>query len=140
MSKSPKLKKSELVSKPKEKVEEVPVVDDDKKEDFDPSKKQKLPNFNENILDLDAFDFYKKYDPSKNIYDPWLTLYERTSVLGIRATQLENGAQPLVNVPEGIENVVEIAELELAAGKLPLIICREGVEYWRVSDLADPRS
>jgi DNA-directed RNA polymerase subunit K/omega len=143
MAKGSKVKKSDLVSKVKEKVEGIsalPVIDSDQKEDFDQSKKGKVPNAKEHILELDAFDFYQKYDASKNIYDPWLTLFERTLILGVRATQLENGAQALVNVPEGIENVLEIAELELSAGKLPLIICRENREYWRVADLADPRS
>jgi DNA-directed RNA polymerase subunit K/omega len=85
----------------------------------------------------DAYDFYKNYDPSKNQYDPILTPYERTSIIGVRATQLEDGAIPLVDIPEGMESVIEIAELELKMKKIPLIICREGREYWRVSDLAN---
>uniref|UniRef100_A0A6C0E8T3 RNA polymerase Rpb6 n=1 Tax=viral metagenome TaxID=1070528 RepID=A0A6C0E8T3_9ZZZZ len=145
MSKSitPKVSKPKKSETKKEKVVDQPISvkdSDDSKEDFDESLKVKIPSAKENILNLDAFDFYQKYDASKNVYDPWLTLFERTLILGVRATQLENGAQALVNVPEGIENVLEIAELELAAGKLPLIICREDREYWRVADLADPRS
>jgi len=36
-----------------------------------------------------------------------------------------------------MESVIEIAELELKMKKIPLIICREGREYWRVADLAN---
>ena len=85
----------------------------------------------------DAFDFYKNYDPSKNKFDPILSIYERANFIGIRATQIENGAPVFVDVPEGLEDVIEIAEMELAQKKLPLIVCREGREYWRAADLID---
>jgi DNA-directed RNA polymerase subunit K/omega len=91
---------------------------------------------NKNYAD-DAFDFYKNYDPSKNKFDPILSIYEKTNLIGIRATQIENGAPVFVDVPEGLEDVVQIAEMELAQKKLPLIICREGREYWRAADLTD---
>ena len=85
----------------------------------------------------DAFDFYKNYDPSKNKFDPIISIYERANFIGIRATQIENGAPVFVDVPEGLEDVIEIAEMELAQKKLPLIVCREGREYWRAADLID---
>jgi DNA-directed RNA polymerase subunit K/omega len=88
----------------------------------------------------DAFDFYKNYDASKNKFDPILSIYERANLIGIRATQIENGAPVFVDVPEGLEDVIEIAEMELAQKKLPLIICREGREYWRAADLIDKLS
>ena len=115
---------------------------DSENEDKEPKTQDTIPglNFkkggNKNQAD-DAYDFYKNYDPSKNQFDPILTPYERTSIIGVRATQLEDGAIPLVDIPEGMENVIEIAELELKMKKIPLIICREGREYWRVADLTN---
>jgi DNA-directed RNA polymerase subunit K/omega len=88
-------------------------------------------------MSSDAYDFYKNYDTSKNKMDPILNQYERAAVIGIRAQQISEGAQPMIDVPEGIENAIEIATMELKMKKMPLIICREGLEYWRVCDLVD---
>ena len=117
------IKKEEIHKK---QVEEVKEKEDEVKE----------IKSNKNYAD-DAFDFYKNYDPSKNKFDPILSIYEKTNLIGIRATQIENGAPVFVDVPEGLEDVVQIAEMELAQKKLPLIICREGREYWRAADLTD---
>jgi len=122
------IKKEEIIKKP---IEEVKI-----KEEKDDFKEEKEVKSNKNYAD-DAFDFYKNYDPSKNKFDPILSIYERTNLIGIRATQIENGAPVFVDVPEGLEDVVQIAEMELAQKKLPLIICREGREYWRAADLTD---
>jgi DNA-directed RNA polymerase subunit K/omega len=119
------IKKEEIIKKPLGEVKE--------KEEKDDVKEIKS---NKNYAD-DAFDFYKNYDPSKNKFDPILSIYEKTNLIGIRATQIENGAPVFVDVPEGLEDVVQIAEMELAQKKLPLIICREGREYWRAADLTD---
>ena len=120
------IKKEEIIKKPLEEVKEKEEKEKDIKE----------IKSNKNYAD-DAFDFYKNYDPSKNKFDPILSIYERTNLIGIRATQIENGAPVFVDVPEGLEDVIEIAEMELAQKKLPLIICREGREYWRAADLTD---
>ena len=92
---------------------------------------------NGNILATDAYEFYKNYDPSKNKTDPILNQYERAAVIGIRASQIAEGSPVLVDVPEGVEDPIKIAEMELKAKKLCMIICREGREYWRVCDLVD---
>lgn len=54
-----------------------------------------------------------------------LTKYETALVVGIRAEMLARGAQPMVDV-EGARygNVYEIAEQELEAGRMPLIVVR----------------
>ena len=61
--------------------------------------------------------------------DHGLTIYEYTNVIGTRAEQLARGAQPFVNVqfPSEAEdvNMYEIAERELAAGKLPFVVVRK---------------
>lgn len=85
------------------------------------------------------------YDKSGIIIDPLhttqpvLTKYERARLIGLRATQLANGAQPLVSVPNTVINELIIAEEELKEKKLPFIIRRPmpngGSEYWKLKDL-----
>jgi DNA-directed RNA polymerase subunit K/omega len=98
---------------------------------------EKVEKVDVSYMASDAYDFYKNYDTSKNKMDPILNQYERASVIGIRAQQISEGAIPMIDVPEGIENPIEIATMELKMKKMPLIICREGREYWRVCDLVD---
>jgi DNA-directed RNA polymerase subunit K/omega len=100
-------------------------------------KEEKVEKVDVSYMASDAYDFYKNYDTSKNKMDPILNQYERASVIGIRAQQISEGAIPMIDVPEGIENPIEIATMELKMKKMPLIICREGREYWRVCDLVD---
>ncbi len=70
---------------------------------------------------------------------PFLTVYERTKIIGFRANQLSKGARPYIIVPEHVTQVAEIARLELKARRLPFIIRRPmpdgSHEYWRLSDL-----
>jgi len=71
---------------------------------------------------------------------PWLTKYERARILGIRAKQLNNGADAFVQVPSSMVSGYKIAIEELKAKKIPFIIRRPipngGTEYWRLEDLA----
>ena len=77
-------------------------------------------------------------DESHKSY-PFLTKYESTRIIGFRANQLSQGAQPFVPVPDHVSDVREIARIELAAKRLPFIIKRpmpDGTyEYWRLQDL-----
>jgi len=70
---------------------------------------------------------------------PFLTQYEKTKVIGLRANQLSQSARPYIDVPEYVTDVWEIARMELAQRRLPFIIRRpmpNGThEYWRLSDL-----
>jgi DNA-directed RNA polymerase subunit K/omega len=70
---------------------------------------------------------------------PFLTIYERTKIIGFRANQLSKGARPYILIPDHVTQVSEIARLELQARRLPYIIRRpmpDGThEYWRLSDL-----
>ena len=85
------------------------------------------------------------YDKSGIIIDPLhttqpvLTKYERARLIGVRATQLANGAQPLVSMPNTVINELIIADEELKQKKLPFIIRRPmpngGSEYWKLKDL-----
>ena len=71
---------------------------------------------------------------------PFLTLYEKTKILGLRAAQLAQGAPSfLETVPKYLTNVYEIAVAELEAKRLPYIVKRPlpngQFEYWRLADL-----
>lgn len=70
---------------------------------------------------------------------PILSKYEKTRIIGQRAKQLEVGAKPFIDVPDGINRGITIAEMELKAKKIPFIIRRplpnNGFEYWKVEDL-----
>jgi DNA-directed RNA polymerase subunit K/omega len=76
---------------------------------------------------------------AKHTSPPFLTVYERTKILGARTNQLADGAMPFVAVPEHITKPLDIAKLELEQRRLPYIIKRpmpDGTfEYWRLSDL-----
>ena len=79
------------------------------------------------------------YDPKKNVTRPIMSKYEKAFVIGKRATQIERGAEPLIDVPPGIESAVTIAEMELYANLTPFIVERElgnGVkEIWKIADM-----
>jgi len=70
---------------------------------------------------------------------PFLTKYEYTRVLGIRAKQIDSGAIPFIKVPENMIDSYLIAKKELEEKKVPFIIRRPiangGSEYWNIQDL-----
>lgn len=70
---------------------------------------------------------------------PFLTKFEKARILGIRAKQLDEGAQPFVKVPSNVVTGYTISLMELEQKKIPFIIRRPipggGSEYWKVSDL-----
>jgi DNA-directed RNA polymerase subunit K/omega len=80
----------------------------------------------------------EKPDAAHTTY-PFLTLYEKTKIIGLRANQLSQGARPFISVPKHITDVRDIARLELDQKRLPYIIKRPlpngTFEYWRLSDL-----
>lgn len=70
---------------------------------------------------------------------PYLTIYEKTKIIGARANMLAQNARPLIEVPPHVTDVLEIARLELEQKRLPFILARpmpDGTfEYWRLQDL-----
>jgi DNA-directed RNA polymerase I, II, and III subunit RPABC2 len=70
---------------------------------------------------------------------PFVTLYEKTKIIGLRANQLSQGANPLIVVPKEVTDVRDIARLEFEQKRLPYIIKRPlpdgSFEYWRLVDL-----
>ena len=92
------------------------------------------------ILDNDYRTILAGYDPTKNKSRPIITIYERTLLIGKRATQIAYGANPLIEVQPGMDEIA-IAEEELKQRKIPLIIKRsigDHTEYWRPSDMILP--
>lgn len=77
-------------------------------------------------------------DPHHRTY-PFMTLYEKTKVIGLRANQLSQGAKPYIAVPEHVTDVREIARMELEQKRLPFLVKRPlpngKYEYWRIADL-----
>jgi DNA-directed RNA polymerase subunit K/omega len=53
-----------------------------------------------------------------------LTRFERARIVGARALQISMGAPVLLDVPESIKSPIELAELELQEGALPISIRR----------------
>lgn len=78
-------------------------------------------------------------DDPKHRSAPFLSIYERTKILGMRTNQLAQGARPYIQVPEHVSDIQEIARLELEQRRLPIIIKRfmpDGTaEKFRLSDM-----
>jgi DNA-directed RNA polymerase I, II, and III subunit RPABC2 len=79
-----------------------------------------------------------KADSNHRTY-PFLTNYEKTKIIGLRANQISKGSIPFVSVPKHITDVRDIARLELEQKRLPFIVKRPlpngQFEYWRLADL-----
>jgi DNA-directed RNA polymerase subunit K/omega len=87
--------------------------------------------------DLDFRYIMMNYDYTKNVTTPKITKYERALLIGKRAKQIEEGANPNVKYISG-QSVVSIAEEELRQRKIPLIIKRpigNKFEYWKPVDM-----
>lgn len=70
---------------------------------------------------------------------PFMTVYEKTKLIGLRANQLSQGSRPFIHVPDHITDVRDIARMELDQKRLPFILKRPlpngEFEYWKLSDL-----
>lgn len=97
-----------------------------------------------NFDEVSALSMIKR-DKNNNIIDnfhktiPFMTKFEKAKILGLRATQLAEGAQPFIKVSDNIISSYLIAKMELDEKKIPFIIRRPipngGSEYWKVKDL-----
>jgi len=87
--------------------------------------------------DVDFRYIMMNYDYTKNKTLPKITKYERALLIGKRAKQIEEGANPNIKVKDG-QSAIEIAEEELRQRKIPLIIKRPNgntFEYWKPADM-----
>jgi DNA-directed RNA polymerase subunit K/omega len=85
----------------------------------------------------DYREILMKYDYTKNKTLPKITKYERALIIGKRAKQIEDGANPNIKVKPG-QGAIEIAEEELRQRVIPLIIKRPNgntFEYWKPADM-----
>ncbi|KAF6774623.1 hypothetical protein AHF37_05459 [Paragonimus kellicotti] len=77
-------------------------------------------------------------EKSKRVTTPYLTKYERARVLGARALQLSMSAPVMVEL-DGERDPLRIAEKELRANKIPIIIRRYlpdgSFEDWSLDEL-----
>ena len=80
----------------------------------------------------------EKADANHRTY-PFLTNFEKTKIIGLRANQISKGSVPFIAVPKHITDVKDIARLELEQKRLPFIIKRPLPDgtfgYWRLADL-----
>lgn len=90
---------------------------------------------------LSSPEEYVKIESEKKKTNPFISLYEKTRVISVRAQMIANGAIPLIAIPINITNSAEIAQLEYDKKKIPFIIRRRfpdnTYEDWRLVDLID---
>ena len=71
----------------------------------------------------------------------FLTIYEKTSIIGLSKQQLVNGANSYLTKKEleDISNIEDIVQKELEMNKLPFMLCRTmpngDKEYWKLEEL-----
>jgi DNA-directed RNA polymerase subunit K/omega len=71
----------------------------------------------------------------------FLTIYEKTSIIGLRKQQLVNGANSYLTDEEKIDiiDIDGIVMKELLLNKLPFMVCRTmpngQKEYWKLEEL-----
>jgi len=74
----------------------------------------------------------------EKVTNPYLTKYERTQLISLRAQQLNTGAIPTVEVGS-LKSTVAIAEKELMERKIPLFVRRPlpngKYEDWKIDEL-----
>ena len=86
-------------------------------------------------------EFYDKIDnQTKFITSNYLTKYEKTKLLGIRANDIDHGSKLFISVDEISQySSLDLAEMELEQQKLPYIVKRylpnNKIEYRKLSDL-----
>ena len=87
--------------------------------------------------DVDHRFVMKNYDYTKNKTLPKITKFEKALLIGKRAKQIEDGANPNIKVMPG-QDAIKIAEEELRQRKIPFIIKRpigNTFEYWKPADM-----
>ena len=156
------------VSKPPVEEKKIDMIGDDDDEDEDDDDDDDEEDNDENLKKLERDidnDRILKHHPEiiQNNYDeilalckiirndkgiivdelhktyPFITKYEYARIIGMRAKQINNGADPFVKVDREMIDGYTIAQKEMEEKKVPFIIARPlpngGREYWKVQDL-----
>lgn len=75
---------------------------------------------------------------SEKLTKPYMTKYEKTKILGIRALQISKNSPIMVDA-NGETDSLKIAQMELRERKIPIIVRRylpNGVyEDWKIDDM-----
>ncbi len=53
------------------------------------------------------------------------TKFEKARIIGARALQLAYGAPPLIKVPKGITNPLDLAEMEFEKDLIPIMVIKK---------------
>lgn len=90
-----------------------------------------------NVIDKDL----KHYNANENETSPFLSVYEKTSMIGLRLSQLAHGAKSVLS-PEQLENCTNLKEIvskEFEMRSIPLMVKRvlpnNKIEYWKIEDM-----
>jgi DNA-directed RNA polymerases I, II, and III subunit RPABC2 len=125
-------------------------IDQDLKKFENIEKQSYINNFHQNMVEHNEEEIKALStvirDKNNNVIDnlhktvPILSKYEKSRILGIRASQINNGAQILVKPKIKTFDGYLIAQQELEERKIPFIIKRPlpmggGCEYWKLNDL-----
>ena len=125
-------------------------IDQDLKKFENIEKQSYINNFHQNMVEHNEEEIKALStvirDKNNNVIDnlhktvPILSKYEKSRILGIRASQINNGAQILVKPKIKPFDGYLIAQQELEERKIPFIIKRPlpmggGCEYWKLNDL-----
>ena len=134
-------------------IEEFRIEDEPIDTKVEINKILKTPNYIEEVHPQEKMINYEEVlsrcsvtrDADKNIMDenhttiPILTKYEYTRILGVRASQIENGSPLFIDVSDTLIDSYLIAREELHQKKLPFIVKRPlpngSIEYWKLEDL-----
>ena len=99
----------------------------------------------EHVKDLHVVDAAAARAPrptKTRVTEPYMTVYEKARMLGARALQLSLDSPPLVDVGDETDPLI-MAEMELAARKLPVVVRRylpDGShEDWAATELEPPQ-
>ena len=88
------------------------------------------------IINLKAT--YDNYYNKERVSRPFITKFERSKIIGIRAEQISAGADPLIELDDTDLSIIDIAEREFLERKTPLMIRRyltnNTFEDWRLKD------
>ncbi len=53
------------------------------------------------------------------------TRFEKARIIGARALQLAYGAPPIIKVPKGITDPLQLAEIEFNEDVIPIVVIRK---------------
>lgn len=148
--------------------EEEEVIDEDDEDYYDEESEEEDDDDDEDLQKLEGYteknvlvDYHPEVvqiseeelqtlsnvvkDKNGNIIDPLhktipiLTKYEKAKIIGIRAQQINGGAEPFIPVDSNMIDGLTIANEELMKRKIPFIIRRPmpngASEYWNINDL-----